>query len=166
MDELLSRLRKLGIDAAIDACGAVPWERFENLLPFAPVFLYDFKTLDPALHKEFTGRDNAEILDNLEKLCKAGAAVKLRVPVIGGVNEYACERPGEKPEIEKMAEYAERFPVQEIALLPYHNTGSHKWARFGMTEPDNEFYTPAAGRMEELAAIWRAQTGRKVVVGG
>ncbi|MDR1703857.1 MAG: glycyl-radical enzyme activating protein [Clostridiales bacterium] len=156
--ELLARLRNMGIDAAIDTCGAVPWERFEAALPFAPVFLYDFKTLDPALHKAFTGHDNALILDNLKRLCEAGANVKLRVPVIGGVNDVDEQR--------RMAEYAGNLPLSEVALLPYHNTGSHKWRRFGMAAPDCEFCTPSKERMDEITGIWEKQGFNSVSIGG
>ena len=51
------------------------------------LFLYDLKMMDPVRHKQYTGRSNQLILDNLEFLAQKGVAVIVRFPLIPGVND-------------------------------------------------------------------------------
>ena len=38
----------------------------ERVLPYADLFLYDIKKMDPVLHKAYTGIDNTQILEQFE----------------------------------------------------------------------------------------------------
>ena len=108
---------KAGISVAIDTAGAVPYQSFETVLPYADIFLYDIKALDPALHRRGTGRDNALILENLEKLRLSGKRIIIRTPVIPNFNEG--------DEAERIKAYCrERGFTHE--LLPYHAMGESK----------------------------------------
>ncbi len=106
-----------GISVAVDTAGDVPFERFEAVLPWTDLFLYDIKALDAALHRRGTGRDNARILDNLERLRQKGCNLLIRVPVIPDFNEGA--------ELENICRYcaARDLPYE---LLPYHRLGQSK----------------------------------------
>ena len=106
-----------GISVAIDTAGNVPYEFFEQVLPYADIFLYDIKCLDTELHRRGTGCGNERILSNLEKLRKTGKQIIIRVPQIPGFNEGA--------EVERVSAYcAERgLPCE---LLPYHSFGEDK----------------------------------------
>ena len=75
LEALCRACREKGIHTAIDTAGCVPWARFERVLPYASLFLYDMKARDPRVHRRLTGADNALILDNLERLLDAGASV-------------------------------------------------------------------------------------------
>lgn len=156
---LLRRLKRRGLHVAVDTCGDVPWASFENVLPYTDVFLYDLKAASPALHREFTGRDNQRILDNLARLSAAGAAINLRVPVIPGFNAGAEEQ-------RAMRRIAEKLRLTRVNLLPYHNTGRDKWARLGVNGNEDGFTTPMGQEMEALAADWRAEGFGNVVIGG
>ncbi|MFR6639977.1 MAG: hypothetical protein ACLUSP_00280 [Christensenellales bacterium] len=67
------KCKAAGINVAVDTAGAVPWDYFEKVLPFADLFLYDVKTLDPIKHKKYVGADNSLILENLIGLFDRGA---------------------------------------------------------------------------------------------
>ena len=115
--ELAEKCAKSGISVAVDTAGNVPWSAFEAVLPYTSLFLYDIKALDPSLHKKGTGVDNSLILENLERLLKAGREVIIRTPVIPGYNDGA--------ELERICTYcAERGLRHE--LLPYHAIGESK----------------------------------------
>lgn len=123
--ELLAAAKAEGISTALDTCGYAPWREFRELLSLADLFLYDFKTVDPELHRELTGRDNSLILENLRKLDEAGAAIFLRCPLVPGVND-------DRSHLAAIAELAETLSgVKEVTLEPYHPLGVEKSVRFG-----------------------------------
>lgn len=143
--DVLKRCRESGIRTAIDTAGNVPWDNFEKVLPYTDLFLYDIKAMDPEIHREYTGADNALILDNLKRLLERGAAVQIRVPVVPGVNDSAAE-------MEKIRRFLEPFPGQKPELLPYHRMGEGKYDALGRTGrcfsvPDNE-------KMETLRRVF------------
>jgi len=153
----LRLLKQNGVDVACDTCGDVPWENFQAVLPYINVFLYDMKTASAELHREFTGKGNERILDNLKKLGRV-AKVWLRVPVIGGVNDGAemaamiDTAMTHAPSVTGGA--AREAATRMVSLLPYHATGTGKWAEFGKKPPCDGFYTPSPERMLEIKTDW------------
>ena len=111
--------RERGISVAIDTAGCVPTSSFEAVLPFADIFLYDIKALDPELHKKGTGKDNALILQNLELLIKSKKQIIIRIPVIPKFNE------GDELELIKSFCTQRALPFE---ALPYHSYGESKAA--------------------------------------
>ena len=122
---MLRLLKEQGIHTAVDTCGAVPWEAFEALLPYCDTYLYDVKAADPELHKRHTGRDNAQILQNLRELSRRGADLRIRIPVIPGVNDGL-------EEIRAMGAILEPLGVCSVTLIPYHTLGKSKYGTLGM----------------------------------
>ena len=55
LEALCRACREKGIHTAIDTAGCVPWARFERVLPYASLFLYDMKARDPRVHRRLTG---------------------------------------------------------------------------------------------------------------
>ena len=117
LTELAKRCREQKISVAVDTAGCVPYASFEMLLPYVDLFLYDVKCLDPVLHQRGTGRDNAQILKNLDRLQAERKGVIVRVPVIPDFNEGA--------EVERIVAFCQNrgLPVE---LLPYHAFGNDK----------------------------------------
>ena len=114
--QLAKMCKSDGISVAVDTAGAVPYQSFEKVLPYVDLFLYDVKAIDPILHRSGTGTDNRVILDNLEKLIKAGANVIIRTPVIPDYNEK---------EIADIQKYCNEKNLK-LELLHYHNLGDSK----------------------------------------
>lgn len=106
-----------GISVAIDTAGYVPYSAFECVLPYADIFLYDVKCLDPDMHIKGTGKDNRLILDNLDRLLQTGKRIIARTPVIPNFNEGA--------ECERIEEYLSKRGVT-VEFLPYHEFGIDK----------------------------------------
>jgi len=63
--EFFRTLKNEGIHTALDTCGQVPREAFEAVLPYTDHLLFDLKILDPELHRNYTGKSNQVILNNL-----------------------------------------------------------------------------------------------------
>ena len=115
--EMAKRCCEEGISVAVDTAGNVPYESFEQVLPYTDIFLYDIKCLDADLHRRGTGCGNKRILANLEKLRETGKRIIIRIPQIPDFNEGA--------EVERILSYcAERGLRCEV--LPYHRFGEDK----------------------------------------
>ena len=144
--EILKKCKENGIDTAIDTAGNVAWESFEKILAYTDMFLYDIKTADAELHKEYTGADNALILENYKKLLKNNARIWVRIPVVGGVNDT-------EGDMEKIREFfAENGFPEKIELLAYHSMGEHKYAALGKAY--SKFNAPSVEQMEKLNKIF------------
>lgn len=121
---LAERCRQAGIPVALDTSGAVPWERYERVLPHVDLVLYDLKLWDPARHRAGTGLDNARILDNARRMAGWGIPMWIRTPII----------PGYTADVENIAGLADfiarELPnVQRWDLLAYTNLGQPKYHR-------------------------------------
>lgn len=115
--DMAKMCQESGIRVAVDTAGNVPYSSFEKVLPYADIFLYDIKALDPQLHRRGTGCSNERILENLDRLLQTGKQIIIRVPVIPGFNEG--------DEVERIREYcAQRGLTPE--LLAYHTFGEGK----------------------------------------
>jgi glycyl-radical enzyme activating protein len=126
---LLQAARAEGIHTCLDTCGWASQRAFEQVLPFVDLFLFDFKASDPAAHKELTGVSNELILSNLDFLVRKGASIRLRCPLIPGINDT--------PEhLEGIASLHQRYPgLDGIDLMAYHNVGNAKYERYRLKNP-------------------------------
>ena len=123
--ECAKRLSICGIRVAIDTCGAVDFSNIEKLIPYAQLFLYDIKCIDPDLHKRFTGVSNHRILENFQRLYESGAPIWVRVPLIGTFN-------ANEEEANRIRDYLNRFPnIRRTEALRYHELGIHKYELLG-----------------------------------
>lgn len=119
--EMLRLLKARGISTAIDTSGCTDWSSFEKTLGYCDWYLYDVKLFDPRLHKEYTGGDNRQILENLKKLSEAGQNLWIRVPVIPDVNDN-------EEEMTAIADFiAPLRNIQQVRLMPYHTLGKSKY---------------------------------------
>ena len=141
LEKLCAMCRDKGIHVAVDTAGHVPWRYFERLLRFSPLFLYDVKAADPDTHRRLTGAGNALILDNLERLLRAGARVWIRVPCVPGANTG---------EMDAIADLLAGKPVERVELLAYHKLGSGKRILLGLEEDGRDFRVPDDAEMKAI----------------
>ena len=125
--EALLRLGKeAGLHCAVETCGYSPWKRYEQILPWLDMVLFDLKETDPDRHAQYTGVGNELILTNLRRLHEAGAVILLRLPIIPGLND----RPAH---FRAIAEIATGLPnLRGVEIMPYHRLGLSKIQRFGL----------------------------------
>ena len=124
--EILKACKAHGIHTAVDTAGQVGYERFERILPFTDLFLYDVKCFNSEKHKRYTGVGNELILENLKKLLATDTPVWIRIPIIPTVNDTA-------EELQKIKAYIYSCGnPQRVDLLPYHTLGEHKYDAAGM----------------------------------
>ncbi len=123
--ELLEKAKGEGLHTCLDTCGNVSYDRYEAVMPFVDLFLYDIKETDSARHEQFTGAGNELILENLKKLDAAGGNAIIRCPVIPGMND----REEHFRAVGALASSLKN--VQGINLMAYHPLGSSKSERLG-----------------------------------
>lgn len=141
--ELLKKLKKKGINTAVDTCGYVPRTVFEKVFPYVDTFLYDIKAIDPEIHEKCTGRDNSLILSNFEYLCSKNCNIEVRIPFVVGLNDG---------EIGKIGELLRGKPIKKVTLLKYHDLARSKFESLGMedTMPENKTDTVSAKRAVDI----------------
>lgn len=147
LTEILKACKESGIHTAVDTAGHVPYERFEKILPYTNLFLYDLKCFENDVHKQFTGQGNELILENLKKLLSTDSVIWIRVPIIPTVNDS-------EEEMRKIKSFFNAYGQPDrIELLPYHAMGEHKYSALGRSV--RRFNTPTAKRILDLSAIIR-----------
>ena len=144
---LLRACKAREIRTALDTCGFASWNVLDQVRPYVDLFLYDLKLVDDARHREVTGAPVGPILANLRALSERGHAIRLRVPVIPGVND-------DDESIRQIAAFAASLPhLQGIDLLPYHTTAADKYARMNKPYKLAGARPLSEERMAEIAEI-------------
>lgn len=144
---------------AVETCGHVPWADLDRAHPLVDLFLYDVKHLDPEAHRQGTGTDNRRILANLERLCRTGARVIPRIPLVPGFND-------EPASLQRLAAHLAALPgVDEAHIMPYHRLGAPKYPRLGRAYSLDDLRPPSPDRIETARRILQ-HAGLAVCVGG
>jgi len=160
-DFLLAALRICkadGIQTAVDTCGFAAPELVVRIRDHVDLFLFDLKLADTDRHRQFTGVDNALILQNLCMLVRNNKSVVVRIPVIPGINDDDSNIRG------SMALLAQ-IGIQRVDLLSYHATGMDKCRRLGSPFRLPEVRPPSTEKMRELSE-WFGREGFAVRIGG
>ena len=159
--KLVRRLHREGVSVAIDTCGQAPYANFETILPYVDTWLYDIKVIDDEKHKKYIGMGNRIILDNLAKLAAAGARIYIRIPTVMEVN-------GDAESMAAIIAFLKENDIrpQQVNLLPYHSTGSHKYGKLGMEYPGADLTAPTDEEMGAFVRQWEEEGFRNIRIGG
>ena len=129
---LLQACKQEGLHTAIETCGYTKKETILRFAEYVDLFLFDLKHIDPDRHFELTGVRNEMILENLEELIMKRNHVKVRMPMLQGINDREAEIRGV---IEFLKPFREFKNFEGIDLLPYHKLGVNKYVQLGMDYP-------------------------------
>lgn len=145
-DELIDEAAKRDLNVCIDTCGFGDSGTLLNLAskPNVTNVLYDIKSIDDEVHKEYTGVSNVLILKNLRMLAQdpnVRDKIIIRMPLIKGVND------GDEIIARSAALYKE-LGLTKIDLLPYHPLGVGKMANIGGQQ--EEFETIDEDRISKI----------------
>ncbi|MDO5537288.1 MAG: choline TMA-lyase-activating enzyme [Desulfovibrionaceae bacterium] len=129
---LLESSHQKHINTAIETCGYVRSEVLARIAPHVDLFLFDIKHMDPERHKELTGAHNALILQNLRWLLENRYNVRIRMPLLKGVNDGEREL---SMLMEFLRPYRNMKNLKGIDLLPYHKLGVGKYSQLDRSYP-------------------------------
>jgi glycyl-radical enzyme activating protein len=141
--DLLALCKKEGFHTAVETSGALPRERFLDVLEFVDCWLYGLRptpVYTPALADH--------IADNLAFLSRSGCRIIIRMPVIEGVTDL--------PEsLDYIAEVMQNNQLNEIQLLPYHEGTSHYYHALGRVCPMGEEPHLSAEALQAVQAYFQ-----------
>jgi pyruvate formate lyase activating enzyme len=148
--EILPRCQDAGLHVALDTCGALPWERYERLLPFVNLVLLDLKIMDEAHHRQATGSSNRLILENARRIAARGIPIWVRTPVIPGYTQ-------DEANLTAIGNFiASELPtVERWDLLAYTNLGRPKYHRLDLPYALEE---TALLTRQEMETLWQTAT--------
>lgn len=121
---LLMVCKNEGINTAIETSGYAKLEAVLQVAEFTDLFLFDIKHMDSDRHFELTGVRNELILNNLKELLSRRYNVKIRMPLIKGLNDSQDEI---ESVISFLMPYRYYKNLKGIDLLPYHKFGVNKY---------------------------------------
>lgn len=155
----LKELRNRGIHTAIETSSFVPQDSYESILRYVDLVLTDIKHMDDSEHRRLTGVSNQLILDNLRHISRLGIPMKVRLPLIPGLND--------SPEnLAATADFAKELKtLQSLDILPYHRLGETKWRQLGV-EYSLGGLKPGCENEVNAVASFLAERGVPVGIGG
>lgn len=159
---LLMACKQEGINTAIETSGYAKLESLLKIAEFTDLFLYDIKHIDSDRHYELTGVRNEQILKNLKELLHRRYNVKIRMPLLKGLNSSKKDIQGV---IEFLMPFKDYKNFKGIDLLPYHKLGVNKYRQLDIEYPLENFPDPSLNS-EEMSEIesWIKQSGLQVSV--
>jgi pyruvate formate lyase activating enzyme len=156
---LLRGCKARGLHTTLDTSGYCTWEALDEVGPFVDLFLYDLKLMDDTRHRQYTAVPNTLILENLRKLSEAGNTIRVRIPIIPGVND-------DEENLRASGEFLAGLPnLQRVDILAYHSSAEAKYQNLGMGYTLPGLKSPTNEHMDEIAAILRG-FGLTVSIGG
>jgi pyruvate formate lyase activating enzyme len=125
---LLMACRQANINTAIETSGYARPKVLMSVAEFVDLFLYDIKHMNSDKHHQFTGVRNECILSNLKLLLDNRYNVRVRLPLLKGINDDETEM---RELVQFLTPYVGHKNFKGIDLLPYHKLGVHKYAQLG-----------------------------------
>ena len=128
--ELLKAAKKQRITTAVETCGYADYDTLFEAAKHLDYIMYDIKSLNIQQHIEFTGKSNAVILDNFNRLCSdyPDLPKRVRTPVIPTFNDT-------QEDILAIIDYLKDKKNITYELLPYHCFGRGKYKTLGREYP-------------------------------
>lgn len=162
VSSLIDEAGKRGISVCMDTCGFGASDTLMSLALKDNVtdILYDMKSIDDEVHREYTGVSNELIIHNLRMLAADAVTLDkliMRMPLIGGVND------GDDI-IRRTGELYGELGIKRVSLLPYHNLGISKKRNVGGIQ--EEFSQPTEERLTEIEIYFENQINLEVEILG
>jgi len=157
--ELLQLCKKKEIHTAVDTSGYGSTSCLEKISQYTDLFLYDIKLIDKERHEQHTGVSNEIILQNLRLLSSLCKRIWIRIPIIPGIND-------DEENIAATASLIRSINgIEQVNLLPFHNTASEKYARLNKDYRLKHLKIPDEEHINKTAALYREQS-INVLIGG
>lgn len=137
----------LGIHRTVDTSGFAPTDTLMNIAEHTDLFLFDLKHMDNKLHQQYTGVANDLILHNLKTLSASGQPIRVRIPLIPGIND------DEKNINATGAFVAKCKAIQGIDVLPYHPSATAKYRKLCLEYKGKKFNTPSQEQLSKTLGL-------------
>lgn len=154
----LQRLRRLGIQCAIETAGDAPASRLLPLAKACDEVLFDLKIMDAVQAREVVNMNLPRVLENLRLLVSEGIHVIPRLPLIPGFT-LSTEN------LQRALTLLTSLGIKQVHLLPFHQYGEPKYRLLGQQWSMKDVPAPSA---QEVAALREMAecAGFQVTIGG
>ncbi len=134
--ELFKMAKEKGIHTCIDTSGITYKqgvseynEKLSQLLEYTDLVMLDIKHIDPELHRELTGKDNAGVLEFAKYLSEKKVPFWVRHVVVPGITDDPVY-------LRKLGNFLGTLGgVKALDVLPYHTMGKAKYEEMGLPYP-------------------------------
>lgn len=149
LEALAERCWAGGISMALETSGLFAWDRCQALLARMDLIFLDIKHMDPLVHRRLTGVDNDAILQNANRMVRAGLPLVIRVPLIPTIND-------DEGNLRATAAFVSRrlSGVQGIEVLPYHTLGKGKYPALGLAYGLDHVAPPATADVARAREVF------------
>ncbi|HVO73811.1 MAG TPA: glycyl-radical enzyme activating protein [Ignavibacteriaceae bacterium] len=148
--DLLKCCKTNNIHTAVDTCGYVQFKRFEKILPFTDLFLYDIKIMDENDSLKYTGVSNKLILENLKQLSLTDKNIFLRIPLIPDITDTDKNVKDIIKFISELSEGSFGKKIKQISLLPFNEVSKSKYKKFNAEYDLKMFKSQSEEKLKEL----------------
>lgn len=152
LQTLLREAKNRGLHVCVETSGYTPTHIMELTVPYVDLFLFDWKLTNIEEHKRLTGQSNELIRKNLKRINDLGANLRLRCPIIPGINDTEDHFNG-------IATLANSFHrIEQIDIEPYHKFGLDKYRMVDFNSRINIDEEPSPEKVNEWIEILKKQT--------
>ncbi len=151
--EYFKLAKKEGINTTLDTCG-MPFtydepfiSKFDELLKYTDLILFDIKHIRNKVHKKITGWENKNILEMGRYLSEKKIPVWIRHVLVPKRSDY-------DEDLIELDKYIRTLDnVYKVEILPYHTMGKYKWDNLGMEYTLEGIEPPTQERIENAKKI-------------
>ena len=126
------------LHVVLDTSGYASESVFRMVVRRMDLVYFDLKIMDTKVHEQFTGKENAPILSNLNSLAELGVPFVVRVPLIPDVTDT------DKNLLQIAQSIAGLRGLLRVDLLPFNRAAGGKYASVGLT------FTPGFNESDKL----------------
>jgi pyruvate formate lyase activating enzyme len=142
---LLAACKEKGLHTCLDTSGVGKDDDFLRTLPLVDLYLFDYKASVADTYRLLTGAHMHDVLHVFSMLYDAGKSIRLRCPLIPGVNDS-------DDHLAAIARISNAYPnLEGVDILGWHAMGTEKYAMLGrcmhtslptetVSEPQKECY--------------------------
>ncbi|MEK4948032.1 pyruvate formate-lyase-activating protein [Carnobacterium sp. FSL W8-0810] len=155
--EYFKKAKEEGVHTTLDTCGQPftyeePFfSRFEKLMEYTDLLLFDIKHIDNEKHKRLTMHGNENILNMSMYLSKINKPVWIRHVLVP-------ERSDDDNDLMRLSDFIQSLGnVYKVEILPYHKLGVYKYAALNIPYKLKDIEPPTLERVENANRLLKVQ---------
>ncbi|MWN89491.1 [formate-C-acetyltransferase]-activating enzyme [Gilliamella sp. Pra-s65] len=157
--QLLTRLKQLGINTAIETAGDVRFNDFLSVASQCDEVLFDFKIMDQQKASQILNLHLPRVLNNFKQLYQFNINLVPRLPLIP---QYTLL----KENVLKILSFLKAFErIKQIHILPFHKFGEPKYALIHQNYKMKHIPIPTMEQVEDIKQLIESY-GYIVIKGG
>ncbi|WP_192986966.1 pyruvate formate-lyase-activating protein [Carnobacterium mobile] len=151
--ELFKKAKAQGVHTTLDTCGQPftydqPFfDRFQELMEYTDLLLFDIKHIDDEKHKELTMMSNKNILNMAQYLSEIEKPVWVRHVLVPEKSDF-------DEDLIRLDTFIHSLKnVVKVEILPYHKLGVYKYAALNIPYKLKDIEPPTTERIENAKRL-------------